>query len=143
MNTIDPVRSRQYLAGITLLVDNYDSAINYYTRVIGFELIEDSRVSPTKRWVLIAPPGSSQTRLVLAEATNEAQTARIGDQAGGRVFLFVHTDDFRGDHARLCALGVEFVDGPRQESFGTIGIFRDRYGHRWELIERRGPPGGG
>lgn len=137
MTTPPDPRPRQHLAAIALLVDEYDAAIDYYTRVLGFDLIEDSVVSADKRWVLVAPPGSVETRLLLARATNEAQRARIGDQAGGRVFLFLHTDDFDRDYERLRSHGVEFVEGPRRESFGTVGIFRDRYGHRWDLIERR------
>jgi len=141
MTTQPSLRPRQHLAAVALLVDDYDVAIDYYTRVLGFELIEDSVVGADKRWVLVAPPGSSETRLLLARATNEAQRARIGDQAGGRVFLFLHTDDFDRDYERLRSQGVEFVEGPRRETFGTVGIFRDRYGHRWDLIERRSAPG--
>lgn len=137
MTSQQNVRPRQHLAAIALLVDDYDAAIEYYTRVLGFDLIEDSEAGPGKRWVLVAPPGSRETRLLLARATNDAQRARIGDQAGGRVFLFLHTDDFARDYEQLRSRGVEFVEGPRREAFGTVGIFRDRYGHRWDLIERR------
>ena len=138
MATSNPSIPRQYLAAVSILVDDYDAAIDWYTNVLGFQLAEDSERGPGKRWVLIVPPGSPQTRLLLAKAATEAQKARVGDQTGGRVFLFLHTDDFQRDYARLRSLGVVFVDGPREEEYGTVGVFQDLYGNRWDLIEPRG-----
>jgi catechol 2,3-dioxygenase-like lactoylglutathione lyase family enzyme len=116
-------------------VPDYDEAIAYYTGVLGFDLIEDRAVGEGKRWVLVAPPGARETRLLLARAATPAQCERIGDQTGGRVFLFLHTDDFRRDHAAWLARGVEFVEPPREESYATVAVFRDRYGNRWDLIQ--------
>ena len=124
----------QTIAAITLVVADYDEAIAYYTQVLGFELIEDSPREPGKRWVLVAPPGS-HTRLLLARAATPAQRERIGDQTGGRVFLFLHTDDFWRDHAAYLERGVEFVEAPREESYATVAVFKDRYGNRWDLIQ--------
>lgn len=131
---------RQHIAAVALLVDDYDEAIRYYTTVLGFELIEDTVLDASKRWVLVAPCGARETRLLLARATSAAQRARIGDQTGGRVFLFLHTDDFRRDHARLVAHGVTFIEGPRLAPHGTVGVFVDRYGNRWDLVERHARP---
>ena len=125
----------QSIAAVALVVPDYDEAIAYYTQVLGFALIEDTALGADKRWVLVAPPGASGTRLLLARATTPAQRERIGDQTGGRVFLFLHTDDFRRDHAAYSARGVEFVEGPREESYATVAVFRDRYGNRWDLIQ--------
>lgn len=129
----------QTLAAIALVVPDYDDAIAYYTRVLGFELLEDSPREPGKRWVLVAPPGSSGTRLLLARAATPQQRERIGNQTGGRVFLFLHTDDFWRDHALYRARGVEFVETPREESYATVAVFTDRYGNRWDLIQPRSP----
>ena len=125
----------QTLAAIALVIPDYDEAIAYYTRVLGFDLIEDSPREPGKRWVLVAPPGSHGARLLLARAATPVQRERIGDQTGGRVFLFLHTDDFWRDHAAYLARGVEFVEAPREESYATVAVFKDRYGNRWDLIE--------
>ena len=127
----------QTIAAIALVIDDYDEAIAYYTQVLGFELIEDSPREPGKRWVLVAPPGSQGTHLLLARAATAAQRERIGDQTGGRVFLFLHTDDFWRDHALYSARGVEFVEAPREESYATVAVFKDRYGNRWDLIQPR------
>ena len=118
---------------LTLLVRDYDEAIAYYTQTLGFTLIEDTPQSATKRWVVI---GAGATRLLLAKAKNEAENARIGDQTGGRVCLFVDTDDFDSDYARLNAAGVDFVETPRQEKYGKVVVFRDLYGNKWDLVER-------
>lgn len=126
---------RQHLAAVAVVVDDYDAAIAWYTGVLGFELIEDAPRGPGKRWVVVAPPGSSESRLLLAKAATAAQQARIGDQTGGRVFLFLHTEDFKRDYERLRSHGVVFVDGPREESYGVVGVFQDLYGNRWDLIE--------
>lgn len=125
----------QTLAAIALVIPDYDEAIAYYTQVLGFDLIEDSPREPGKRWVLVAPPGSKGSQLLLARAATPAQRERVGDQTGGRVFLFLHTDDFWRDHAAYHARGVEFVEAPREESYATVVVFKDRYGNRWDLIQ--------
>ena len=125
------------ISAVTLLVDDYDAAIAFYRDKVGFTLAEDTQFGCGKRWVLLAPPGSTETRLLLAKATGDAQTARIGDQTGGRVFLFLSTDDFTRDHARMTAAGVRFLEEPRREPYGTVAVFEDLYGNRWDLIETR------
>ena len=126
---------RQNLAHIAIVVRDYDEAINWYTRVLGFELIEDTPLTPGKRWVLVRPRGSHAS-LLLAKAANAEQSSRIGNQTGGRVFLFLHTDDFRRDYANYLANGVKFVEQqPRHEAYGTVIVFEDLYGNRWDLIE--------
>ena len=128
----------QKLATLALVVPDYDEAIDYYTEVLGFELVEDTPLGKGKRWVVIEPPGGAGgARVLLARATTPAQEAAVGNQAGGRVFLFLETDDFDGDYARYLQAGVEFdEEAPRRESFGTVIVFRDRYGNRWDLIGR-------
>lgn len=128
---------RQNLAHVALVVRDYDEAIRYYTGVLGFELLEDTPLAPGKRWVLVAPRGNSGSSLLLAKAANAEQTSRVGNQTGGRVFLFLHTDDFRRDHANYLARGVKFIEPPRFEAYGTVAVFEDIYGNRWDLIERR------
>lgn len=130
----------QFIGAVSLVVPDYDEAIAYYTEVFGFELIEDSALGNGKRWVLVAPPGSHGTRLLLARAATPAQRERVGDQTGGRVFLFLHTDDFRRDHAAFIARSVEFVEVPREESYGTVAVFKDRYGNRWDLLQLKVGP---
>lgn len=125
----------QTLALITVLVDDYDRAIAHYTGALGFELREDTDLGNGKRWVRVAPPGSQETGLLLAQASDDAQRARIGDQTGGRVGFFLHTDDFARDHARMLAAGVEFLEAPRYESYATVAVFRDAYGNRWDLLQ--------
>ena len=129
-----PTRS---IAHIAIVVRDYDEAIDYYTRVLGFEMIQDEPRGPGKRWVLVAQPGNSGASLLLAKAANAEQISRIGNQTGGRVFLFLHTDDFWRDHRALLAHGVHFVESPREEAYGTVAVFEDLYGNRWDLIERR------
>lgn len=124
----------QQLGQITLLVKDYDEAISYYTQVLNFELLEDTQLSETKRWVRVSPPGSS-CHLLLAKAVNENQKAQIGCQAGGRVFLFLYTDDFYRDYKNYRSKGVEFIREPTQESFGIVSVFKDLYGNLWDLIE--------
>jgi catechol 2,3-dioxygenase-like lactoylglutathione lyase family enzyme len=128
----------QFLGALTLLVRDYDEAITWYTGTLGFTLVEDTELAPGKRWVLVAPPGTSaeagQTRLLLARAANPEQEAQIGCQAGGRVFLFLHTDDFARDHAAMKARGVKFLEEPRHESYGSVAVFEDLYGNRWDLL---------
>ncbi len=125
------------LSLITVLVDDYDAAIAHYTGALGFELREDSDLGGGKRWVRVAPPGSTETCLLLARASDEAQRARIGDQTGGRVSFFLQTDDFAADHARMRASGVEFLESPREEPYATVAVFRDAYGNRWDLLQPR------
>lgn len=125
---------KQQLGQIALLVKDYDEAIAFYTKVLDFDLIEDTVMSETKRWVRVSPPGSS-CQLLLAKAANEVQESQIGHQAGGRVFLFLYTDDFWGDYRKYTSRGVEFIREPSQEAYGTVSVFRDIYGNLWDLIE--------
>ena len=126
---------QQYLAGISLVVNDYDEAIEFYTRKLSFTLLEDTRMSESKRWVVIAPPGSTGCTLLLAKAANDAQKAAVGNQTGGRVFLFLHTDDFDRDYNQMQKAGLEFIESPRQEAYGKVVVFADLYGNRWDLIE--------
>lgn len=126
----------QFISAISLIVPDYDQAISFYVGLLGFDLIEDTEISEDKRWVLVAPPGSTETRLLLAKATNEAQEEVIGEQAGGRVFLLLETYDFDEDLALMERAGVDFVEGPRVESYGKVVVFRDPFGNKWDLIER-------
>lgn len=127
---------KQQLAQLALVVRDYDEAIAFYTEKLGFELVEDSVQSPTKRWVVVRPPGS-ECALLLAKAANDHQTTRIGDQTGGRVFLFLYTDDFQRDYDRYRSRGIQFVREPSEEEYGTVGVFEDLYGNLWDLIQRR------
>jgi catechol 2,3-dioxygenase-like lactoylglutathione lyase family enzyme len=127
----------QHLAAIALIVRDYDEAIAFYVGKLGFELIEDTRLSDTKRWILVAPPGAKETRLLLAKADNPEQKTRIGNQTGSRVFLFLHTDDFQRDHEAYRARGVRFLEPPRHEPYGMVAVFVDLYGNKWDLIEPR------
>jgi catechol 2,3-dioxygenase-like lactoylglutathione lyase family enzyme len=123
------------LACIALVVRDYDEAIAWYTRCLGFELLEDSPLGDGKRWVRIAPPGARGSELLLARAVTPEQRSRVGDQTGGRVFLFLHTDDFSRDHREFQARGVRFEGEPREEDYGTVAVFRDLYGNRWDLVQ--------
>jgi catechol 2,3-dioxygenase-like lactoylglutathione lyase family enzyme len=125
----------QTLASITLLVREYEEAIAYYTQKLGFALVENTPLTDDKRWVRIALPGSSHVTLLLARASTPAQLARVGDQAGGRVFLFLQTNDFWQDHRAMRARGVRFVEEPRVEWYGTVAVFQDLYGNRWDLVQ--------
>jgi catechol 2,3-dioxygenase-like lactoylglutathione lyase family enzyme len=127
----------QHLGAVTLLVPSYEEGLDFYVRTLGFDLIEDTQQSPDKRWVLVAPPGSRETRLLLAQPANEAQRSAMGQQAGGRVFLFLHTGDFRRDHTRYTAAGVRFLEAPREEAYGTVAVFEDPFGNRWDLLQLR------
>jgi len=118
----------------TLLVRDYDEAIGFYVGKLGFTLSADTDQGAGKRWVVVTPSGGG-AGLLLAKAADSQQVARIGDQAGGRVVLFLETDDFAGDHARMQAAGVWFVEAPRREPYGTVAVFEDLYGNRWDLIE--------
>ena len=126
---------KQHIAHIALLVRDYDEAIQFYTGKLHFTLVEDTVLSETKRWVLIAPKGSGECCLLLAKAANIEQEARIGDQTGGRVFLFLYTDNFRRDYETLMKEGVEFVREPKLETYGTVAVFKDLYGNLWDLLE--------
>ncbi len=126
---------RQYLACIALVVDDYDDAIRFYTEKLNFVLLEDTRLSGTKRWVRVAPPGSGACALLLAKADGDTQSGRVGNQTGGRVFLFLHTDDLWRDYHAMTAKGIEFVRPPAEESYGTVAVFKDLYGNLWDLIE--------
>ncbi|THD58724.1 VOC family protein [Phenylobacterium sp.] len=117
-----------------LLVRDYDEAIAFYVGKAGFTLVEDTPQGGGKRWVVVRPGGGG-AGLLLARAAGEAQTARIGDQTGGRVFLFLETSDFAADHARMSAAGVRFLEAPRREPYGAVAVFEDLYGNRWDLIE--------
>ncbi|MES1161215.1 MAG: VOC family protein [Bacteroidota bacterium] len=125
----------QQIAHITLVVDDYDKAIEFYTKKLHFDLVEDTVLDETKRWVRIAPKGSSGCCLLLAKAIDEEQASRIGNQTGGRVFLFLHTDDFQRDLFNLQQEGVTIVRAPVIAPYGTVAVFSDLYGNLWDLIE--------
>lgn len=135
----------QHLAALALLVRDYDEAIAYFVNVLGFSLVEDTPLGAGKRWVRVAPPvragdaadASGRCSLLLARAINDEQRAAIGRQGGGRVFLFLYTDDFWRDHRAFAARGVKFCEAPREESYGTVVVFEDLYGNRWDLVQRR------
>ena len=128
----------QRIGSISLLVRDYDEAIAYFTGQLGFALVEDTDLGNGKRWVLIAPLGSMETRILLAKAVTADQAQRIGDQAGGRVFLFLHTDDFWRDYEAYRAKGVRFREEPREEPYGIAAVFEDLYGNRWDLLQLTG-----
>lgn len=125
---------KQQLGQLSLLVKDYDEAIQYYTAILGFELLEDTKMSETKRWVRVSPPGSS-CHLLLAKAADETQISQIGLQAGGRVFLFLYTDDFWRDYKSYTSRGVEFIREPSEEAYGIVSVFKDLYGNLWDLIQ--------
>ncbi len=131
---------KQSIGLVSLVVRDYDEAIAFYVGTLGFTLVEDTPVPQQgKRWVVVAPPGSEGCRLLLARASNPVQESRIGDQTGGRVFLFLYTDDFQRDYRAYRERGVEFVRDPREEPYGTVAVFKDLYGTLWDLVERRAP----
>ena len=131
----------QTLARVSLLVRDYDEAIAFFVGTLGFELVEDTPiVEQGKRWVVVAPPGATESRLVLARAANVEQRARIGNQTGGRVFLFLHTDDFARDFRSYVSRGVKFVREPREEPYGTVAVFEDLYGNLWDLLQEKSSP---
>ena len=129
----------QTLAHVALVVRDYDEAIAYFIEKLGFQVVEDSpskdRLGHDKRWVLVAPPGAQGTSLLLARASNDEEASRIGNQTGGRVFLFLHTDDFLRDYRAMTARGVKFVREPREEPYGTVAVFEDLYGNKWDLLQ--------
>ena len=127
----------QTLGHVALVVRDYDEALAFFTQKLGFQLIEDTVLAPGKRWVLVRPPNSQGSSLLLAQASTPEQVSRIGNQTGGRVFLFLHTDDFWRDYREMKARGVKFRESPREESYGTVAVFEDLYGNKWDLLERK------
>jgi catechol 2,3-dioxygenase-like lactoylglutathione lyase family enzyme len=125
---------KQTLASVAIVVKDYEEAIEFYTKKLGFDLIEDTVLSETKRWVLVSPKNSDGCKLLLAKAANEEQQSRVGNQTGGRVFLFLHTDDFWRDYNNYKANGIEFIREPSKEEYGTVSVFKDIYGNLWDLI---------
>ncbi len=128
---------KQQLAHVAIVVEDYDEAIHFYTKKLNFQLLEDTALSSTKRWVLVSPPGSQGCSLLLAKAVGEEQKLRIGNQTGGRVFLFLHTDDLYRDYNYMKENGVLFVREPSEETWGTVAVFSDLYGNLWDIIEKK------
>ncbi|HXV29673.1 MAG TPA: VOC family protein [Sinorhizobium sp.] len=126
---------RQTIARVAILVPDYDVAIAFYCGRLGFDLIKDSDLGGGKRWVLVRPRGASETALLIARAEGDRQTAAIGNQTGGRVGFFLFTDDFAREHAAMLAAGVEFLETPRHEAYGTVAVFTDPFGNRWDLLQ--------
>ncbi|KPN21171.1 glyoxalase [Xanthomonas sp. Mitacek01] len=129
--------AKRRIALTTLLVADYDAAIAWYTRALGFRVFEDRPLGDGKRWVQIGPGTADEASLLLAQPANDAQRARIGDQTGGRVDHFLYTDDFARDHAAMTAAGIEFLEAPRHEPYGSVAVFVDLYGNKWDLLEPR------
>jgi catechol 2,3-dioxygenase-like lactoylglutathione lyase family enzyme len=125
----------QSLAHTTLLVRSYDEALTFFTESLGFRVVEDTRLSPAKRWIVVAPPGSHGASLLLAQADTPEQLQCVGKQAGDRVFLFLHTDDFWRDYRLMQASNIKFLEQPRHESYGTVAVFEDLYGNKWDLLQ--------
>ena len=126
---------QQYIAQFALVVDNYDRAIEFYTTQLHFDLIEDTQLSETKRWVVVAPKGAGTCKILLAQASNEQQQQAIGNQCGGRVFLFLQTDDLERDHKNLLQHQIKIIREPVTETWGKVLVFADLYGNLWDLIE--------
>lgn len=124
---------KQRIGNIALVVKDYDEAIEFYTQKLDFRLIEDTKLNDEKRWILVAPPGG-ETSLLLAKATSEKQMLCVGNQSGGRVFLFLFTDDFWRDYNKMMERGINFVRSPKKEVYGTVAVFEDLYGNLWDLI---------
>lgn len=130
---------QQHLGLVSIVVRDYDEAINFYVGTLGFKLVEDTPVpEQQKRWVVVAPPGARESRLLLARAVGEHQLSRVGDQTGGRVFLFLYTDDFQRDYDAYRSKGVKFVREPKIESYGTVAVFQDICGNLWDLVQTNG-----
>ena len=125
----------QTLTHIAVVVNDYDEAIRFYTETLNFKLIEDTQLTETKRWVIVAPPGSTGCSLLLARAANDEQKTRVGNQTGGRVFLFLYTDNFKRDFEELKNKGVKIIREPSVEEYGAVAVFADLYGNLWDLIE--------
>jgi lactoylglutathione lyase len=126
---------RQTIGSLALVVREYDEAIAFYTQKLRFTLLEDTDLGGGKRWVRVAPPGANETCLLLARASNPEQEKSIGNQTGGRVFLFLHTDDFWRDYQEMRAQGVIFLEEPRTEAYGMVAVFQDLYGNKWDLLQ--------
>jgi catechol 2,3-dioxygenase-like lactoylglutathione lyase family enzyme len=126
---------RQCIALTALVVGDYDEAIDFYVGKLGFTLAEDHDLSSGKRWVVVRPPGAQEGGLLLARAASEEQWNAVGNQSGGRVFLFLQTDDFARDHSAFTERGVRFLEQPRRETYGTVAVFEDLYGNRWDLVD--------
>lgn len=126
---------KQQIGNIALVVDNYDDAIAFYTQKLQFTLVEDTDLGGGKRWVQVSPPNSNGTNLLLAQASNDAQQQAVGNQTGGRVFLFLQTNDFWRDYEDMKAKGVVFNEAPREEAYGTVVVFQDLYGNKWDLLQ--------
>jgi catechol 2,3-dioxygenase-like lactoylglutathione lyase family enzyme len=129
---------KQHLSAVALLVRDYDEAIAFYTQRLQFRVVADEQLSATKRWVVLSPPGASETQLLLAKADAPEQEQAVGNQAGGRVFLFLQTDDFWRDYHAMRAQDVLFLEEPRQEPYGTVAVFQDLYGNKWDLLQPSG-----
>ncbi len=125
----------QRIAHIALVVKDYDEAINFYKEKLGFKLLEDTKIDKLKRWVVIAPPGAKECCLLLAKASNEQQLASVGNQTGGRVFLFLFTDNFLRDYTNMLEKGINFIRPPKEEPYGMVAVFEDLYGNMWDLLE--------
>lgn len=126
---------KQHIAHIALVVKDYDEAIQFYTQKLNFQLVEDTQLTDDKRWILIAPPGAKECSLLLAKAANEKQIASIGNQTGGRVFLFLFTDDFWRDYHKMLDANINFIRPPKEEDYGIVAVFEDLYGNLWDLIQ--------
>ncbi len=127
----------KHIGAISLLVRGYDEAISFYVNKLGFHLLEDTNMGNGKRWVRLAPQDSAETCILLAKASSPEQFSRIGNQTGGRVFLFLHTDNFQRDYEAMKAKGVRFLEEPRDESYGIVAVFEDLYGNKWDLLEMK------
>lgn len=125
----------QRIARIAVVVKNYDEAINYYVNKLDFDLLEDTKLSDVKRWVVVSPPGAKECSLLLAKAANENQLAAVGNQTGGRVFFFLYTDDFDRDYEKYSSREIEFISGPDDMEYGKVAVFKDLYGNKWDLIQ--------
>jgi catechol 2,3-dioxygenase-like lactoylglutathione lyase family enzyme len=132
---VELVFMNQAIATVALVVRDYDEAIVFYRDRLGFELVEDTLLGEGKRWVLVAPPGRNGARLLLARAEGPIQEAAIGNQTGGRVMLFLETSDFTADHARMLSEGIHFLEPPRHEVYGSVAVFEDLYGNKWDLLQ--------
>ena len=126
---------KQRIANIALVVENYDDALEFYTKKLNFELVADIDLGGGKRWVLISPPNANGTNILLAKASNDQQSQAVGNQTGGRVFLFLQTNDFWRDYEQMKSQGVEFTEQPRTEAYGTVVVFKDLYGTKWDLLQ--------
>ncbi len=125
----------QSVTNLTLVVSNYEEALEFYTQKLGFALLQDTLLPGNKRWLLVAPPNSHGAAILLAEAETPEQSLAIGNQTGGRVFLFLHTDDFWRDYKAYQSRGVRFLESPREETYGTVAVFEDLYGNKWDLLQ--------